>query len=86
MAEEPAERGTFGKQAVKEDEAALARQLRHEHMARQPWCVPMWLHSDIGASRIHALLPEDSRQIWNTYITLRDRLSCMYPEDSIRAL
>ena len=85
MAEEPAERGVFGKKAVKQDEAALARQLRHEHMARQPWCVPMWLNSDLVAM-IDALPPEDSRQIWNTYISLRDRLFCSYPEDCIRAL
>ena len=70
---------------MKRGEAAFARQLRHEHIARQPWCVPMWLNSDLVAM-IDSLPPEDSGQIWKTYNVLRDSLFCSYPEDSIRAL
>ena len=83
--QEPAEGRSSGKQAVHRKEAALARQLRGEHMARQPWCVPMWLHGDSTAA-LDELPAQDSRRIYETYKALRDRLHCRYPEDSIRAL
>ena len=84
--QEPAEGpSSGGKQAVYREEAVLARQLRHEHMARQPWCVPLWLRGESMAV-LNEVPVEDLRRIYQTYKDLRDLLHCMHPEDSIRAL
>ncbi len=73
------------KLAVRRREAHFVRRLRHEHMARQQWCVPVWLHDDVIAM-MQGLPAEDSKQIWETYKELRRKLHCLCPEDTIRAL
>ena len=74
-----------GKTAVEEGEAKMAKQLRREHTARQPWCEPVWINSSIVAS-MQEMPAEDSQHIWETYKDLRRSLFCKCPEDTIRAL
>ncbi len=70
---------------VRRTEALLVWRLRREHMARQQWCVPVWLNTDVLAM-MRGLPAEDSKQIWETYKALRQQLHCLCPEDTIRAL
>ena len=74
-----------GKTAVEEGEAEMAKQLRREHTARQPWCEPVWINSSAVAT-MQGMPAEDSKHIWETYKGLRNTLCCTYPEDTIRAL
>eukprot|EP00951_Prasinocladus_malaysianus_P037705 scaffold407127_cov47-Prasinocladus_malaysianus.AAC.2 len=61
-----------------------ADQLRMEHMARQPTCMPVWLSNN--CSGLASVPTTRVKAIWETYLQISTDRFCAQSSDAIRAL